>query len=171
MVRHMFTRCVPPLLGVALAGCSVMGYPGGLSGPMPAADRPPGVAVALDPKTRPYEVRGVRYVPLASSADYREVGVASWYGEPFHGRRTASGEVYDMYQLTAAHRTLPLPTCAEVTRLEDGRTVVVRVNDRGPFVEGRRIIDLSYSAAEAIGLVGPGTTEVEVRALGDGRGC
>lgn len=117
-------------------------------------------------------MKGMRYTTLASSEGFRDVGIASWYGEPFHGRPTASGEVYDMYALTAAHRSLPLPTCVEVRRLDDDRTVVVRVNDRGPFVfdpRGDRIIDLSYSAAMALDLVWPGTAVVEIRALDDER--
>ena len=158
-------------LAVALGGCSVVGYPGGVTGPIPAVRTPaPEPSPVRGPRT--YEIRGVRYTTLASSEGFREVGIASWYGEPFHGRRTASGEVYDMYALTAAHKTLPLPTCVEVRRVEDGRTVVVRVNDRGPFdARGERVIDLSYSAGAALGLIEPGTAEVEVRALDVGGRC
>ena len=96
-------------------------------------------------------------------------GVASWYGEPFHGRATASGEIYDMHKLTAAHKELPLGTVVDVLNLDNGKSVTVRVNDRGPFVKGR-IIDLSYGAAKKVGMVGPGTAKVEVRVrqLGDG---
>jgi rare lipoprotein A len=94
-----------------------------------------------------------------------ERGVASWYGEPFHGRTTASGEVYDMNLLTAAHRTLPFHTRLEVVNLDNGRHLVVRVNDRGPFVRGR-ILDLSYAAARELGVVGPGTARIELRVLG-----
>src|SRR5690606_20337229 len=149
-------------LALALAGCSVVGYPGGISVPSPGAGRAPLGGAA---PVRTYEVFGVRYTTLPTSEGYVEVGTASWYGERFHGRRTASGEVYDMYDLTAAHRTLPLSTCVEVRRLDDGRRVVVRVNDRGPFDDDQgRIIDLSFSAAKAIGLIGPGTASVEVRA-------
>ncbi len=93
-----------------------------------------------------------------------EIGYASWYGNPYHGRKTSSGEVYDMYSLTAAHRTLPLGTEVEVTNVENSRTVTVRINDRGPFVDGR-IIDLSLSAARLIDMVGPGTAMVEVKVL------
>ena len=154
-------------MALAPAGCSAFGYPGGVSGPLPASPPSPS-----EPLPSTYVVKGVRYTTLASSEGFRDVGIASWYGEPFHGQPTASGEVYDMYALTAAHRSLPLPTCVEVRRLDDGRTVVVRVNDRGPFVfdpRGDRIIDLSYSAAMALGLVRPGTAEVEIRALDDAR--
>ena len=111
-----------------------------------------------------YEINGVTYRVLETSEGYREQGVASWYGDFFHGRRTSSGDVYDMYQMTAAHTTLPLPTYVKVTNIENGRTVVLRVNDRGPFVNGR-IIDLSYVAARKLGMVQKGTAHVEVEAL------
>lgn len=113
---------------------------------------------------KPYKVFGVGYVPLADARDYRERGIASWYGKKFHGRRTSSGEPYDMYGMTAAHRTLPLPAYVRVRNLENGRTVVVRVNDRGPFLHNR-VIDLSYSAAARLGMLGKGTAMVEVESL------
>ena len=91
-----------------------------------------------------------------------ETGLASWYGVPYHGRRTSSGEVYDMYQVSAAHREIPLGSWVEVTNLSNGRSLAVRINDRGPFVEGR-IIDLSYAAASLLGVVGPGVAPVRVR--------
>src|SRR5213076_2123018 len=94
-----------------------------------------------------------------------QLGVASWYGPGFHGNRTANGEIYDQYELTAAHRTLPLGTRVMVTNLANGRAVEVRINDRGPFVDGRAI-DLSYAAARTIGLVGPGTGRVRIEVLG-----
>jgi rare lipoprotein A len=111
-----------------------------------------------------YVVFGKRYSVLDTSAGFVEEGIASWYGEPFHGRRTSSGETYDMYTLTAAHKHLPLPTYALVTNLDNGRRIVVRVNDRGPFHEDR-VIDLSYAAALELDMVGPGTARVNVRAL------
>ncbi|HUO80163.1 MAG TPA: septal ring lytic transglycosylase RlpA family protein [Steroidobacteraceae bacterium] len=111
-----------------------------------------------------YEVFGQRYTVLDSSAGYLERGVASWYGPDFHGVRTSVGEPYDMYSMTAAHRTLPLPAYARVTNLRNGRSVVVRINDRGPF-KANRIIDLSYAAALKLDMVRDGTTLVEVRAL------
>lgn len=111
-----------------------------------------------------YEVLGERYYTLKTSQDYRERGKASWYGTKFHGNRTSSGETYDMYAMTAAHKTLPLPTYVEVTNLENNRRVIVKVNDRGPFHDDR-IIDLSYSAALKLDIVDNGTAEVEVRAL------
>jgi rare lipoprotein A len=111
-----------------------------------------------------YDVFGQRYQVLESSAGYLERGVASWYGPDFHGVRTSTGEPYDMYAMTAAHRTLPLPAYARVTNLSNGRTVVVRINDRGPF-KANRVIDLSYAAALKLDMVRDGTTLVEVRAL------
>ena len=112
-----------------------------------------------------YEVFGKRHYVLDSSAGYRKTGVASWYGEEFHGRSTSSGEPYDMFAHTAAHTTLPLPTWVEVTHLENGKQVIVKVNDRGPFLHDR-IIDLSFGAAVALDMVTQGTAPVEVRVLG-----
>jgi rare lipoprotein A len=112
-----------------------------------------------------YEVRGKRYFVLDTSDGYVEQGIASWYGPDFHKRATSSGEQYDMYAMTAAHKTLPLPTWVEVTNLANGRRVIVKVNDRGPFV-GTRIIDLSYAAAKSLDMIRAGTARVEVRALG-----
>lgn len=111
-----------------------------------------------------YEVYGRRYHVMQTSEGYLERGVASWYGKKFHGRLTSNGETYDMYAMTAAHKTLPLPAFAEVTTLENGKRVVVRINDRGPFVKDR-IIDLSYAAATRIGMTEKGTALVEVRVL------
>lgn len=111
-----------------------------------------------------YEVFGKRYYTLNTSRGYHKKGIASWYGKKFHGRRTSSGETYDMYAMTAAHKTLPLPTYVEVTNLENGRKVIVKVNDRGPF-HGDRLIDLSYSAATKLGIIGKGTGMVEIRAV------
>lgn len=111
-----------------------------------------------------YVIDGVTYRVLDTSAGYREEGVASWYGQDFHGRRTSSGDVYDMYQMSAAHKSLPLPTYVRVVNLENGRSVVLRVNDRGPFVDDR-IIDLSFAAATRLGIVAQGTARVEVVAL------
>jgi rare lipoprotein A len=113
---------------------------------------------------RPYAVFGRTYHPLRDAAGYRERGIASWYGKKFHGRDTSSGEPYDMYAMTAAHKTLPLPSYVQVRNLSNGRTVVVRVNDRGPFKHDR-LIDLSYAAAARLGIVGTGTGLVEVTAI------
>lgn len=111
-----------------------------------------------------YEVFGRRYYISPSSEGYRERGIASWYGPDFHGKRTSSGEPYDMYGVSAAHKHLPIPTYVRVTNLQNGRSLVVRVNDRGPFKDAR-IIDLSYGAATKLGLVGAGTGMVDVEAL------
>lgn len=116
--------------------------------------------------TSPYTVMGRTYHVLASAEGYRARGIASWYGSKFHGRATANGEVYDAYAMTAAHRTLPLPTYLRVTNLDNGRKVVVRVNDRGPFREDR-IIDLSYAAAYKLGFQETGTARVELEAVGE----
>ncbi|MEM6639376.1 MAG: septal ring lytic transglycosylase RlpA family protein [Pseudomonadota bacterium] len=136
------------------------------SGPTapPASDAPQSNAGSRNDKTDPYVVLGKRYVPLKSAVGYRERGVASWYGPNFHGKPTANGERFDMNAMTAAHKTLPLPTYAEVTNLRNGRRVVVRINDRGPFVDNR-LIDLSRAAARALDMVGPGTTLVDVRVV------
>jgi len=112
-----------------------------------------------------YAVNGERYQPLLDHAGFSEDGMASWYGSDFHGKRTSNGEIYDMYALTAAHKTLPLGVFVKVTNKTNDRSLVVRVNDRGPFVRGR-IIDLSYAAAKELGVVGPGTAPVRIEALG-----
>ena len=113
---------------------------------------------------RPYRVMGQDFAPMTERKPYKQQGVASWYGQRFHGKPTSTGETYDMYQMTAAHPTLPLPSYARVTRLDNGRSVVVRVNDRGPFLRGR-LIDLSYLAASKLGYVGQGHAKVEVELL------
>ncbi|WP_444929876.1 septal ring lytic transglycosylase RlpA family protein [Microbulbifer sp. SSSA002] len=112
----------------------------------------------------PYKVNGVTYRVRNDVKGYKEVGHASWYGTKFHGRRTANGEIYNMYAMSAAHKTLPLPSYAKVTNLDNGRSIIVRVNDRGPFVHGR-IIDLSYTAAQKLGYLDQGVARVEVEAL------
>jgi rare lipoprotein A len=111
-----------------------------------------------------YDVAGRRYVVLTTTAGYTERGVASWYGPDFHGKNTSSGETYDMYAMTAAHKTLPLPCYARVTNLGNGRSVIVRVNDRGPFVSNR-IVDLSYTAAARLDIIRAGTAFVELQVL------
>ena len=114
---------------------------------------------------KPYKVFGKWYQPIPDSKGFRQQGVASWYGDKFHGRKTSNGETYDMYAMTAAHKTLPFGTYVRIRNLKNNQEVEVRVNDRGPFVRGR-IIDLSYTSARKIGLVGPGTAPVEIVALG-----
>lgn len=113
---------------------------------------------------RPYTVFGRHYVPLTQAQGFRQRGIASWYGRRFHGQKTASGETYDMYAMTAAHPTLPIPSYVRVTHVASGRSVVVRVNDRGPF-HAARVIDLSYAAAAKLGFVQAGSAEVQVEAL------
>ncbi len=125
-------------------------------------DKPDKIASRKD---RPYAVDGRWYFPLNSIQGYREQGVASWYGTDFHGKRTSSGETYDMYGPTAAHRILPLNTQVRVRNPANSKEITVRINDRGPFVK-ERIIDLSYDSAKALGLVGPGTALVELEAMG-----
>ena len=115
-----------------------------------------------------YAVAGKTYRIMSDNEGYQESGIASWYGTKFHGRRTSSGEPYDMHGMTAAHKTLPLPTYAEVTNLQNGRKVIVKVNDRGPFHENR-LIDLSYAAASKLGILATGTGLVDVRAITPGR--
>lgn len=114
-----------------------------------------------------YVVFGKRYHTLNSSRNYRERGIASWYGTKFHGHRTSSGESYDMYKMSAAHKSLPLPTYARVTNLGNGKSVVVKINDRGPFHDNR-LIDLSYAAASRLGILGKGTGLVEIEAIDPG---
>lgn len=165
-----------------LSACSTLPKgPASDGGAAPADSAPPSGRSNLDldaipdaiPRVEPrsrygnppyYEVMGRRYYVRASSENYVERGIASWYGTKFHGRRTSSGEPYNMYEMTAAHPTLPIPAYVQVTNLRNGRKVVVRVNDRGPFHDNR-LIDLSYVAALKLGIVDAGTGLVEVRAL------
>ncbi|MBT8422594.1 MAG: septal ring lytic transglycosylase RlpA family protein, partial [Gammaproteobacteria bacterium] len=152
------------LTAVLLGGCSAYRW----EQPAPNSDRsaPVNQDMTRTKRGNPpfYEVFGVRYQVMNSSDGYRQRGVASWYGKKFHGRQTSNGERYDMYRMTAAHKTLPLPTNVKVTNLDNGRSVIVRVNDRGPFVKGR-IIDMSYAAAQALDMTQAGTARVEVVAL------
>ena len=137
--------------------------------PPPTTQGIPDAVPKVEPRSRYgnppfYDVFGRRYYVLSSSVAYVERGVASWYGPGFHKVRTSTGEPYDMYAMTAAHKTLPLPAYVRVTNLQNGRSIVVRVNDRGPFV-GNRIIDLSYTAASKLDMLRNGTAMVEVRAI------
>jgi len=113
---------------------------------------------------RPYVALGKTYKPLTKIGDFKERGVASWYGKKFHGQRTSSGEVYDMYAMTAAHPTLPIPSYVRVTNAANQKSVVVRINDRGPFLHGR-VLDLSYTAAHKLGIIGNGSAEIEIESL------
>lgn len=157
-----------------IAGCSTPG-PRGSGTPAPVARTPASKPVIAPTPATPvpvpgpgnppfYEVFGERYFVMPSSEGYRQTGVASWYGKDFHGKRTSSGTIYNMYEFTAAHKTLPLPSLVRVTNPGNGKSVVVTVDDRGPFVKGR-LIDLSYAAAMELDIVRAGTAEVEVEAL------
>ena len=141
----------------------------GPGGPTPAnldriADARPRSEPLNPGANSPYTALGRKYVPHQSLTPYRQRGIATWYGRKFHGRPTSSGERYDMYAMTAAHTILPIPSYARVTNLSNGRSIIVRVNDRGPF-HPDRIIDLSYAAAYKLGYVAAGSTRVEVEAI------
>lgn len=144
--------------GVLFAGCaSAPGVDGPPENPPPGIERTPDAVPRLEPirfggPNKPYSVAGRTYVPLTGDVVFTESGLASWYGRKFHGRPTSSGEPYDMFAMTAAHKTLPIPSYARVRNPANGREIVVRVNDRGPFAEGR-VIDLSYAAAAKLGLL------------------
>ncbi len=142
-------------------------------------DNPPSNLAALPDATprheplrkanmRPYVALGKSYAPMTALEPYKERGIASWYGRRYHGQRTASGEIYDMYAMTAAHPILPLPSYVRVTNIKNGKSVVVRVNDRGPF-HSDRLIDLSYTAAYKLGVLGGGSTAVEVESILPGK--
>ncbi|GJL80845.1 MAG: lipoprotein [marine bacterium B5-7] len=167
--RLVFIAC----LTILIAACSSTGTDGKYyqdDGPPKAGKGPKPEAVADavprdEPLSRsgnsPYQALGQNFVPMKSARGFHEEGYASWYGRKYHGRRTSSGEIYDMYAMTAAHPTLPLPSYVRVRNLDNGRVVVVKVNDRGPFLNNR-VIDLSYMAALKLGIVGSGTGRVEV---------
>jgi rare lipoprotein A len=166
------------LLSLAV-GCASSPRPGGYYKDDGPHERPPAnldrVADAvprLEPlhkyANRPYSALGRSYTPMTSLQPFRQRGLASWYGKRYHGQKTSSGEVYDMYAMTGAHPTLPIPSYARVTNLANGRSVVVRINDRGPF-KSDRVIDLSYVAAHKLGYIQAGQARVEVEAVIPGR--
>jgi len=172
----LISRLVMLLFVISLSGC---GFFGGLSKPSGNTDSAPNVTldnrkiINATPKVEarsrggnftPYTVLGKTYRVMKTAKGYKERGGASWYGTKFHGRLTSNGERYDMYEMTAAHKSLPIPTYVTVKKLDNGREIIVRVNDRGPFHEGR-IIDLSYAAASKIGMLKKGTARVEVTAI------
>ena len=168
------TPRLPPwlLLPLLLGSCTLSTRDGGPAHPVDLSSIPDAVPQNA-PRSRhgnpsSYRVLGHTYHVLDDARGFRQRGIASWYGTKFHGRRTSSGEPYDMYAMTAAHKTLPLPTWVRVTNLENGRSVVVKINDRGPFHKGR-IIDLSYVAAAKLGMLGKGTAPVEIVALTPGK--
>ncbi len=164
--------CLAVLLIINLAalsaGCAKKVYP---PAPprheLPVPEKPSEPEVRKDYEQAPgtYTVLGQTYTPLPTARGFQEEGIASWYGPKFHGKKTASGEVFNMYEMTAAHRLLPMHTKVEVTNLENHRKVTLRINDRGPFVNDR-VIDLSFAAARKLEMIGPGTAPVRVRAVG-----
>lgn len=159
----------------ALGACTMIGSAVSSERASPRPSELPAPARAVTPRYEPpsrggnmerYSQSGGTYRVLDTSRGYDERGIASWYGEAFQGRPTSNGETYDMNRLSAAHRTLPLPSYVEVTNLANGRKIVLRVNDRGPFHDPRRrIIDVSYAAAVQLGMAGTGTASVRVRAV------
>ena len=128
-----------------------------------SVSQPPSRSTAK--QSKPYQINGQWYYPRAHAHGFTQTGLASWYGKEFHGRKTANGEFYNMYGVSAAHKTLPFNTIVKVRNLDNRRELDLRINDRGPFVHGR-IIDLSYGAAKELGVAGPGTARVEIIALG-----
>ncbi|XXJ20386.1 septal ring lytic transglycosylase RlpA family protein [Desulfovibrio caledoniensis] len=157
-MRHLTTLFIISVL-LALAGCGTVNpYP------QHVYSTPPSKRGQYDPKTKPYTVLGRTYYPLKSAAGYDEIGLASWYGADFHGKKTANGQTYNMYGVSAAHKTLPLGSRVRVTNLQNNRTVVLTINDRGPFVN-ERILDLSYGAAQKLGTVQTGVAKVRVTSL------
>jgi rare lipoprotein A len=163
------------LLTIALsltAGCSkqVLTEPVLSPAPVPktspkSPQSPPLVSKKADRKERPYAVNGRWYFPVSSVAEYKETGICSWYGPDFHGKPTSTGEIYDMYGYTAAHRILPFNTQVRVKNPSNHKEIIVRINDRGPFLKDR-ILDLSFAGAKELGLIGPGTARIELEALG-----
>lgn len=173
MPKPLFKTLPVLVLASLLSACggSAIIYENGDSAPSQHRDlsNVPDATPKIEPRSRygnpkSYVVRGKRYYVKDSNTDFTQRGIASWYGTKFHGRRTSSGEPYDMYAMTAAHKTLPLPTYLEVINLRNNKRVVVKANDRGPFHENR-IIDLSYAAATRLGITASGTGLVEIRAL------
>lgn len=179
-IPHQDSRSKQPLSSVALsskhsqAGATVRKGGGYYLDDGPGDNPPPNLHLTPDaePKVeqlrqanmQPYVALGKPYKPMTKLHSYKERGIASWYGRRYHGNPTASGEIYDMYGMTAAHPTLPLPSYAKVTNLENGKSIVVRLNDRGPFLSDR-VIDLSYTAAYKLGIIAGGSGQVEVESI------
>ena len=168
-------RKLVPVLCLFLAACGSPPKQGGYykddgphANPPANLDRVPDAIPRSEPLSRganqPYERFGKRYVPLTSVQPFKQRGLASWYGKRYHGEKTSNGEVYNMYQMTAAHPTLPIPSYARVTNVANGKSVVVRINDRGPF-HAQRVIDLSYVAAHKLGYIQAGQAQVEVESV------
>ncbi len=163
------TRALPITVAglLLLAGCAETQLVVHTAKKMQTGTRTPAVTTGVYKVGQPYQIKGIWYYPR-EDPNYDQTGIASWYGDPFHGRRTANGETYDMNAMTAAHKTLPMPTKVRVTNLENGRSLILRVNDRGPFVNGR-IIDVSRRAADLLGFERQGTAKVRVTAIEEGR--
>ena len=173
-------RSLPLLLVLAvLAGCASSDKKGGYYKDDGPEAKPPSNLDAIADATprpeplhkwanRPYQAMGKNYTPLTSVQPFKQRGMASWYGKRFHGQKTSSGELYDMYKMTAAHPTLPIPSYVRVTRVANGKSVIVRVNDRGPFHAGR-VMDLSYVAAYKLGYIQAGAAEVTIEAIVPGQ--
>lgn len=161
--QSIIITCVLLLLGGCAAKTTVISTPGkrqvSPKGPYQTTKKVKGTQ-------RPYKIKGKTYYPLPSAEGFSQTGIASWYGKPFHGRKTSNGETYDMYSRTAAHKTLPMQTHLLVENLDNGKEIVLRVNDRGPFVRGR-VIDLSYTGAKELGVLKKGTARVRISALGE----
>lgn len=182
MVQAMSAPAFRPPLGLLFGLMALLILAGCATGPgsSPSKDGPPKMTPAdlaklpdPEPKVepirqggpnKPYSVLGQSYQPMASDEPWKQRGLASWYGQKFHGRRTASGELFSLHGLTAAHRTLPIPSYVRVRHIASGREVIVRVNDRGPF-HSSRVLDLSYAAALKLGIVAMGSAEVEIERL------
>jgi rare lipoprotein A len=161
---------------VMATGCGTQPKPGGYYKDDGPGDRVPVNVADAVPRAeplhkfanRPYKAMGKEYVPMTSLRPFRQRGMASWYGKRYHGQKTSSGEPYDMYAMSAAHPTLPIPSYARVTNVANGRSVVVRINDRGPF-HAARIIDVSYAAAHKLGFIQAGAAQVEVESIIPGK--
>jgi len=153
----ILSLCIACLISLVGCGKTHISSPQGYSAPTKSKSKPKA--------SGSYTVWGKRYKKLASSEGFVQFGKASWYGKKFHGKKTANGERYDMYGMTAAHKNLPFGTILRVTNMKNKRSVVVRVNDRGPFVEGR-VVDLTHSAAQKLGMLGPGVVSVKLEAIG-----
>ncbi|GMR21400.1 MAG: septal ring lytic transglycosylase RlpA family protein [Gammaproteobacteria bacterium] len=171
MIRHAICFLIAVLI---LSGCSTTRRGGYYQDDGPHTRTPSNLSEVKEPVpvdeplsksgNKPYVVFGKTYYPLMHAQGYRKKGVASWYGKKFHGKPTSSGERYNMYKMSAAHKTLPLPSFARITNLKNDKSIIVRVNDRGPFLHNR-LIDLSYAAADRLGIIKTGTGLVEVEAL------
>lgn len=151
------------LLGTILTGCAPISNDEASSGAQPQRLIPKSEELSKT-GNNPYVVDGILYTPLVELDNFSQKGRASWYGKKFHGKKTSSGEIYNMYEFSAAHKTLPIPSYVEVTNLANNKSLIVRVNDRGPFI-GTRILDLSYAAAKELGFVSQGTTQIKLELI------